>query len=132
MTSIANTGVTSVDTAARTLTLSNGETLAYRDLVLALGAASARFRDIPPIVASAMQLVFFVTPVIWKPEQLGNWQRWLFVNPLFDLLEIVRAPLLGDPMSASVWIGALVSSLGLIAIAWVFFIHARGRLAFWV
>lgn len=39
---IANTGVTAVDTAARTLTLSNGETLPYRDLVLALGADPIR------------------------------------------------------------------------------------------
>lgn len=35
---IAQTEVTAVDTAARTLALSNGETLPYRDLVLALGA----------------------------------------------------------------------------------------------
>lgn len=39
---IANTGVTAVNPAARTLTLSNGETLPYRDLVLALGADPIR------------------------------------------------------------------------------------------
>ena len=38
---------------------------------LLLGAFCARFRDIPPIVGSMMQIAFFVTPVIWKPEQLG-------------------------------------------------------------
>ena len=39
---IANTEVEAVDTAARTLTLSNGEVLPYRDLVLALGADTIR------------------------------------------------------------------------------------------
>lgn len=39
---LAHTSVTSVDTAARTLTLSSGEVLPYRDLVLALGADPIR------------------------------------------------------------------------------------------
>ncbi len=39
---VANTAVTSLDTAARTLTLASGEVLPYRDLVLALGADPIR------------------------------------------------------------------------------------------
>lgn len=39
---LAHTSVTSLDTAARTLTLSSGEVLPYRDLVLALGADPIR------------------------------------------------------------------------------------------
>ena len=39
-------------------------------LSLLLGGICARFRDIQPIVNSVMQIAFFVSPVIWKPEQL--------------------------------------------------------------
>ena len=39
---VANTAVTAVNTTARTLTLSSGEVLPYRDLVLALGADPIR------------------------------------------------------------------------------------------
>ncbi|MDI1347853.1 FAD-dependent oxidoreductase [Aquabacterium sp.] len=39
---LANTSVTALDTTARTLTLSSGEVLPYRDLVLALGADPIR------------------------------------------------------------------------------------------
>lgn len=39
---IANSAVTGIDTQARTVTLASGEVLAYRDLVLALGAAPIR------------------------------------------------------------------------------------------
>jgi len=39
---LPNTTVTAIDGEARTLSLSNGETLAYRDLVLALGADPIR------------------------------------------------------------------------------------------
>ena len=35
---------------------------------LLLGALCARFRDIPPIVGSVMQMAFFISAVIWKPE----------------------------------------------------------------
>ena len=40
-------------------------------LTLILGAFCARFRDIQPIVNSVMQIAFFMTPVIWKADQLG-------------------------------------------------------------
>ena len=64
-------------------------------ICLLLGAFCARFRDIGPIVGSVMQIAFFLTPVIWQPEQLGP-SRWMLpLNPFFALLEIVRAPLLG-------------------------------------
>lgn len=42
ITVLAQTGVTAIDTAARVLTLSDGRTLAYRDVVLALGADPIR------------------------------------------------------------------------------------------
>ena len=34
---------------------------------LFLGIISARFRDMPPIVASILRIAFFVTPIIWLP-----------------------------------------------------------------
>jgi lipopolysaccharide transport system permease protein len=101
-------------------------------LTLLLGSFCARFRDIQPIVNSVMQIGFFVTPVIWKPEQLGSAQSKLPLSPFFDLLEVVRAPLLGEVPSAMTWLGAVVYSLLLCGIAWMFFARARGRLAFWI
>ena len=101
-------------------------------LCLVMGGVCARFRDIPPIVGSVMQIAFFLTPVIWKPEQLAESAVWLPLSPFFDLLEIVRAPLLGQVPSAFVWIGALCYSIALWVFAWFFFARARGRIAFWI
>ena len=101
-------------------------------LNLMLGAFCARFRDILPIINSVMQIAFFLTPVIWKPEQLGDLVWILPFSPFYDLIEVVRAPLLGDGLPVRAWIGALVYSVGLWAIAWAFFIRARGRIAFWL
>ena len=46
----------------------------------------------PPIVQSVMQIAFFVSPIIWKPELIEHGRRFLPLNPFFALLEIVRAP----------------------------------------
>jgi lipopolysaccharide transport system permease protein len=97
-----------------------------------LGAVGARFRDIPPIVASITQIAFFITPVMWKPEQLGARVWVLPFNPFFDLLEIVRAPLLGEMPTATVWGAALGYSAVLLALSWWLFTRARGRVPFWI
>ena len=87
-------------------------------LTLLLGGFCARFRDIMPIVNSVMQIAFFITPVIWKPEQLGPaGMSKLPFNPFYDLLEIVRAPLLGHMPSMMVWSGALGYSIVLCALS---------------
>ncbi|MDB5399064.1 MAG: hypothetical protein JWQ55_1082 [Rhodopila sp.] len=102
-------------------------------LTLLLGAFCARFRDIQPIVNSVMQIAFFMTPVIWKPDQLGaSGIEKLALNPFFDLLEIVRGPILGSNIAGTTWLGAIVYSVVLWAISWAFFVRARGRVTFWI
>jgi len=100
---------------------------------LLFGTFCTRFRDIMPIVTSVMQIAFFLTPVIWKPEQLGSQgQALLPFNPFFDLLEIVRSPLLGAVPATEIWLGALLYSAMLWMLAWSLFSRARGRIAFWI
>ena len=101
-------------------------------ICMLLGAVSARFRDLPPIIASVLQIAFYVTPVIWKPSQLGHHYRWMDWNPFDSLLEVVRAPLLGSMPSEKIWVLAVFYSLVLCGLAWAAFVRARARLAFWV
>lgn len=101
-------------------------------LTLLLGGFCARFRDILPIVNSLMQIAFFLTPVIWKPEQLGPKAVYLPLNPFYDLLEIVRGPMLGHVPTAATWLGAVGFSVVLWVLAWAFFVRARGRITFWI
>lgn len=101
-------------------------------ICMLLGGICARFRDVPQIVASVMQVAFYITPVVWKPEQLGARGWWLPVNPFHDLLEVVRAPLLGHAPGTLVWAAAGADSVVLCAAAWVIFARTRARLAFWV
>ncbi len=97
-----------------------------------LGAFCARFRDIPPIVGSIIQIAFFVTPIMWQPQQLGAKGWWVPLNPFDSILEVVRAPLLGHFASRQVWGLALIFSLVLCGAAWILFSRVRSRLAYWV
>lgn len=101
-------------------------------LSLLLGILCARFRDIPPIIGSLVQVAFFATPVIWKPELIEEWQPFLPINPFFSLMEVVRGPLLGDPVSLLVWGMALLYTAFIWIVAQAFFVRFRGRVPFWV
>ena len=97
-----------------------------------LGLICARFRDIPNIVASLVQVVFFLTPVLWKPDMLGA-HSWVATwNPLYHFLEIVRGPLLGASPSSLSWMAALFMTSAGLVIMLVFFSRFRARIAYWV
>lgn len=101
-------------------------------LTLLLGAVCARLHDIPPIVASVMQMAFFVSAVIWKPDQLGVHEWALAFNPFFSLLELVRGPLMGTIPNNLTIFCALGYSAALCLITWFVFARVRGRIAFWL
>ena len=71
---------------------------------LAAGMASARFRDIPQIVGSVIQFAMFMTPVFWLPGGRLVDHAVLLLNPFYHLLEVVRAPLLGQSVDALTYI----------------------------
>jgi ABC-2 type transport system permease protein len=99
---------------------------------LLVGLLCARFRDIPLIIQSVMQVAFFLTPVMWKASSLGR-HRWAAdANPLTHFLATVRDPLLGLPVPWQSWavvIGVTVVGCGA---AFAFFARYRARIAYWV
>jgi lipopolysaccharide transport system permease protein len=92
----------------------------------------ARFRDMVPMISSCVQIAFFVTPISWMPRLLDQNPSILKYNPLVYLLDIVRAPLLGDFPSSMSWAVNLSMAIVGCAISFVLFSIARSRIAFWV
>lgn len=101
-------------------------------IALALGPLAARFRDIPPLAGSAMQIFFFSTPIIWRPNEALASAKLVLFNPFYHLLEIVRTPLLGSTPTALNWGVALGTSAVIICISLTVFARVRSRIAYWV
>jgi lipopolysaccharide transport system permease protein len=99
---------------------------------LMLGALCARFRDIPPIVASVMQIAFYVSGVMFKPDMLGHRGVYLLYDPFYTILEVLRGPLLGALPSQATYTSALGFSAVLWVFGWLLFMRVRHRIAFWV
>lgn len=106
-------------------------------VALCFGILATRYRDIGPLLASLVQLLFFMTPIIWNDKTLQQqnaqgWAKIVELNPLLHYLDIVRAPLLGDQQALRHWVVVIV----LTVIGWVFAAVAmrqyRARVPYWV
>lgn len=99
---------------------------------ISLGVASARFRDIPRIIASLSQIVFLITPIIWMPGLLGERSYLAEANPFFHLIELIRAPLLGSAPSGHTLIVAIAITATNLLVATLLFSRYRSRIAYWI
>jgi ABC-2 type transport system permease protein len=104
---------------------------------LVFGIVGTRFRDIGPLLNSIVQLLFFMTPIIWNAATLaaqgaGRWGTIIEFNPLLHYLDIVRAPLLGAHQELRHWLVVIV----LTVIGWILAAVAmrqyRSRVPYWV
>ena len=103
------------------------------------GIVATRFRDIAPLLEALTQLLFYVTPIVWMTDTLENQggavserAKLAQLNPLYHYMEVVRAPMIGQPVEAYHWwivIGCTLAGIGLAALAmrqW------RFRVSYWV
>ncbi len=97
-----------------------------------VGILGARFRDFEFIVASAMPLLMFVSPVFYRPNYLPFSEQIIWLNPFSHLIEIVRYPLLGAPPPDFVVITNLVMFVVGSATAFWLFNKKHNRIAFWI
>jgi homopolymeric O-antigen transport system permease protein len=98
-----------------------------------LGTLCTRFRDLPPIIASIMQVAFFLTPILYRPAQLQE-KLWVVthLNPFASFVEIVRAPLLGEVPALHHYLFALLCTVVGWSIALPFYARFRRRIVYWL
>jgi len=109
-------------------------------LTLLVGIISTRYRDIPQVINSVIQLAFYLTPIVWSPDDLfgsgGSDRTWAKIvfqfNPLYHFVQVLRAPMIGQHVDwwswATVgWITVLGWALALVAMR-----NYRARVSYWV
>jgi len=101
-------------------------------LVLVLSVICTRFRDMPQIVTSVLQLVFFLTPIIWAPTPALKASAIVWLNPFYSLMEIVRGPLLGQTVDALDWTVALFVTAMTLIVGLLTYGRFRQIIAYWL
>ncbi|MDA7417779.1 ABC transporter permease [Xenophilus arseniciresistens] len=99
---------------------------------IALGILCTRFRDIAQIVTSVMQMLMFLTPVFWMPESLPGRASYMLWNPLAQMLDLLRTPLMGGVAHAHSWLGMLGWTAANVVLASLLFKRYRRRVVFWL
>ena len=100
---------------------------------LLVGMMCARFRDLPQMIASLMQIAFFVTPVMWRQDQLPPGQSWLVdINPLANLLRLIRDPLMGRVPTPSAYVMGIALILVGFSVTLPLFVRYRARIVYWL
>lgn len=103
-------------------------------IALAVGMLCQRFRDVQQLVSIILQLAMFVTPIFWSPDFVSEHGARFFVvlvNPLYYLVEIVRAPLLGRVPSPATVTGVVSITVAGWLVTYQLFRRYRKRIAYW-
>jgi len=103
---------------------------------IAIATICTRFRDVAQVVASIMQVMFFVTPIFWQADRISSQPLAELVlvraNPLFHLVDVVRRPLIGEIPSYESYVFLTISLVvGLLAVATLMGRSYR-RLSYWL
>jgi lipopolysaccharide transport system permease protein len=98
-----------------------------------IGTLCTRFRDLPLIIASIVQLAFFLSPVLYRTSQLQN-KLWIlaYLNPFASFIEIVRAPLLNELPAAHHYLFVILWTVAGWIIGLLFYARFRGRILYWL
>lgn len=101
-------------------------------VVLLVSVLGARFRDLEYLVASAMPILMFVSPVFYRPNYLPFSENVMWFNPFSHLIELVRDPLLGSaPPLFVVEVNVAMLIVGGGLTLWLFN-RKRTRIPFWI
>jgi len=98
----------------------------------AVAILSTRYRDIQPIVGTVIQLGMFATPIMWQISSLDDAKIIAEINPIYHLIEITRAPLLGETPALLSWLFSIGLLLVGSALATALLVRASRRIVFWI
>lgn len=132
---IAVAMVLSVPVTWSTLLVVPGIILLFLNLAwiaLFIGMLGARFRDIEYLLMTLVPLLFFISPVLYRPNYLPYSSNLIWLNPISHLIEIVRSPLLGAPPDWYVYATVCVMLISGWCITLALFNTRHNRIAYWV
>lgn len=99
---------------------------------ICLSIIGARFRDVALITQNVIQIIFFITPIIWMPRLVPEGSWVVLINPFAYYLDLTRSPLLGQVPATESWLIAFCTLVILMIIAAWLYRSKASRIPFWV
>ena len=98
-----------------------------------LGPLVAKHKDFGPLISSVVGVMFFVLPVMWKPESIQSELAHLILglNPFYHYLQIVRLPLLGEVPTGTNYLLASVGAVIFMLIGAIVIHRFRNKIVYW-
>lgn len=91
-----------------------------------------RFRDVAQIVIYTVQIMLFISPILWLPTQISPTSPAVLFNPFYHLLSVVRAPIYQGLLPGRSWsFDAVLLVVGTAATATTFILNRR-KLVYWL
>lgn len=95
-----------------------GVAIAIAAIGFGLAALNVRYRDVRYAIPFAVQVLLFVTPVVYPASLVpSTWQPLYAVNPMASLVDVYRWALLGTPTMSGVALLVSVGSAAVLTIA---------------
>jgi ABC-type polysaccharide/polyol phosphate export permease len=93
----------------------------------------AKYKDFGPFISSIIGVMFFVLPIMWKPESLQSELAHLILglNPLYHYLQIVRLPLLSEVPTLANYLLAGFGALTFLFIGLIVMDRTRNKIVYW-
>jgi len=101
-------------------------------VAMVLAILSTRYRDLLPIVNTAVQIAMFATPIMWPVSTLNGDTLIADINPIYHVVELVRAPLLGSPPATLSWLVAGGMAIVGCTAATALLVRTARRIVFWL
>lgn len=95
------------------------------------GIVGARIRDLSHLVRAITLPLMFLTPIFWMPSQMGDLMQYLWWNPFFHYLMIVRTPVLDGTVPLESWLFAGILYGIMTVLAFLLLARYRQRIVYW-
>jgi ABC-type polysaccharide/polyol phosphate export permease len=100
---------------------------------LILAPLVARYKDFGPFISSIIGVMFFVLPIMWRPESIQSDLAHLILglNPLYHYLQIVRLPLLSEVPTDINYLLATAGAVVFLGLGMIVMKKTRNKIVYW-
>ena len=101
-------------------------------LMFLFAIVSTRFRDFSLLIKSLMNSAMLFTPILWDKKMLGEYEKFVYLNPLTSFIQSIREPFLGNEVNVNIFLYMSFSLIVLYFACYFVFKRKFNVINFWL